>query len=242
VILRPVHPEPGSPITVGEPDARERLRALYRRAPDARGIRLNLIASVDGSVRGDDGTSESLSSRADRAVLGAIRAESDVVLVGAGTLRTEGYLLPRTARLAVLTTTGELGSARVGEVADAEKLLVVGPASARERAGQTLAAPHSFVELPPARDGRVNLAAALDELARLGAPRVVCEGGPSLAAALVDEGLVGELCLSTSPRLTGVGLAVLGAQQHPSIDLELASLLVDDAGGIYARWLLSPTG
>lgn len=239
MILRPVHPESGEPITVGEPDARDRLRALYRRAPGSSGIRVNLIASVDGNARGDDGTSETLSSRADRAVLGAIRAESDVVLVGAASLRSEGYLLPRTARLAAITASGDFAGSQVGEVVDPEKLVVIGPESARERTADTLLAPHRFVALAPHADGRVSLAEAVDALARLGAPKVVCEGGPSLAAALLDAGLVGEVCLSTSPRLTGAGLPVLGAAQHPSIPLELVHLLVDDQGGIYARWLVA---
>lgn len=238
MILRPLLPEPGEPIPVGEPGTRERLRRLYRRDPGAGGIRVNLIASIDGSARGDDGTSESLSSRADRSVLGAIRAESDVVLVGAATLRTEGYLMPRTARLAVLTSTGDLGAARVGEVTDAEKLLVLGPAGARERAASTLEAPHRFIELAADPGGRVDLAAALTALADAGAPRIVSEGGPALASALIRAGLVGELCLSTSPRLTGGGLPALGSTQHPAIGARLAGLLVDDAGGLYARWLL----
>ncbi|MGN6273309.1 MAG: dihydrofolate reductase family protein [Protaetiibacter sp.] len=244
MILRPVHPEPGEPIEVGAPGSRDRLRALYRRDAAAPGIRLNLVASIDGSARGDDGTSESLSSRADRAVLGAIRAESDVVLIGAATLRREGYLVPRTARLAVLTATGDLSSAELrateqASAADAEKLLVIGPPSARDRAAETLLTPHVFVPLAPDPSGRVRLGEALSALTEHGAPRIVSEGGPSLAAALVAEGLVGELCLSTSPRLTGGGLPVLGAQQHPSVGARLASLLLDDAGGLYARWVLS---
>src|SRR5690606_14521112 len=110
---------------------RARLRELYRRDAGARGIRVNLIASIDGSAQGDDGTSASLSSRADRAVLGAIRAESDVVLVGAATLRQEGYLVPRTARLAVLTVSGDLASAEPGGVADADQVPAPGPATRR---------------------------------------------------------------------------------------------------------------
>ncbi|AYF99152.1 dihydrofolate reductase family protein [Protaetiibacter intestinalis] len=240
MILTPVHPEPGEPITVGEPDTRERLRERYRRAPDAAGIRVNLVASVDGSARGDDGTSESLSSRADRAVLGAIRAESDVVLVGAASLRAEGYLLPRTARLAALTASGDFRGSQTGDADDPDRLWVLGPERARDRTAETLTAPHRFLALPETADGRVDLATALTALAEAGSPAIVCEGGPSLAAALVDAGLVGELCLSTSPRLTGGGLPVLGAAARPSVPLELASLLVDDAGGLYARWLLSP--
>ena len=239
MILTPVHPHPGSPLSVADPDTRDALRALYRREPDARGVRVNLIASVDGSVQGVDGTSESLSNRADRAILGAIRAESDVVLVGAATLRAEGYLLPRTARLAVVTGTGELGSARVGEVDDPAKVLVLGPESARERAAESLGAPHTFVALPAAEDGSVSLAQVVEALENIGAPRIVCEGGPSLVAALFDAGLVGELCLSTSPVLVGTRLPVVTAGEHAPVPLSLAGLLVDDAGGVYARWLPS---
>ncbi|PZQ91509.1 MAG: pyrimidine reductase [Leifsonia xyli] len=239
MILRQVHPHPGEPIAVGEPDTRERLRLLYRRAKGAPGIRVNLIASVDGSARGDDGTSETLSSRADRAVLGAIRAESDVVLVGAASLRAEGYLLPRTARLATLTASGDYRGARPGEVDDPEKLLVLGPETARARTAETLAAPHTFIALPADAAGRIDPAVALAALADAGAPRIVCEGGPALAGELLAAGLVGELCLSTSPRLTGGGLPVLGGRSHPSTPLELASLMIDDAGGLYARWLVS---
>lgn len=238
MILRPVHPVVGDPIPVGEPETRERLRALYRRSDGARGIRVNLIASVDGSARGDDGTSESLSSRADRAVLGAIRAESDVVLIGAASLRAEGYLLPRTARLAVVTASGDLRGASTGGATDAERLIVLGPAGARDRVAATLPAPHTFLDLPADAAGRVDLAAAVAAIAAAGSPRIVCEGGPSLAAELLAAGLVGELCLSTSPRLVGGGLPVLGGTPHPAVDLELAGLLVDDAGGLYARWLV----
>lgn len=236
MILRPVHPEVGDPVAVGEPGTRERLRALYRRDPGARGIRINLIASVDGGARGDDGTSESLSSRADRAVLGAIRAESDVVLVGAASMRAEGYLVPRTARLAALTASGDFRGAQPGEGVDPDRFLVLGPESARARTAETLGAPHRFLALPADASGRVRPADALDALRAAGAERIVCEGGPALAAELLAADVVGELCLSTSPRLTGGALPVLGGFAHPSLPVELVSLLIDDAGGLYARW------
>lgn len=238
MILRPLYPEPGDAIRIGAPDTRDRLRALYRRDPGAPGIRMNFIASIDGSARGDDGTSGSLSNPADRAVLGAIRAESDVVLLGAATLRAEGYLMPRTARLAVVTASGELGDANLGEVTDADRVIVLAPATVRERVAATLDAAHRFVALDADAQGGIRLADAIAALQALGAARIVSEGGPSLASALLDAGLVGELCLSTSPRLTGGSLPVLGSALRPSIDARLASLLVDDEGGLYARWLL----
>jgi riboflavin biosynthesis pyrimidine reductase len=115
---------------------------------------------------------------------------------------------------------------------------VLGPATARDRVASTLGAPHRFIPLAAGADGRPRLADAVAALAQHGAPRIVAEGGPSLAAALIAERLVGELCLSTSPRLTGGGLPVLGDAPHPAIPAQLAGLLIDDAGGLYARWLL----
>jgi riboflavin biosynthesis pyrimidine reductase len=119
-------------------------------------------------------------------------------------------------------------------------VIVIGPPGARDRAAETLDIPHVFVPLAPDSAGRVRLGDALSALADRGAPRIVSEGGPSLAAALIADGLVGELCLSTSPRLTGAGMPVLGTRQHPAVGARLAGLMLDDAGGLYARWELSP--
>jgi len=74
---------------------------------------VNLVVSLDGSAAGPDGTSSSLTMGSDRAVLGAIRAASDLVLVGAATLRSEPHLVPRSTRLAVLSRSGDLGEARL---------------------------------------------------------------------------------------------------------------------------------
>ena len=53
-------------------------------------VRANMVSSVDGSaVRA--GRSEGLSSEADKALFATLRGLADVVLVGAGTARTEGY-------------------------------------------------------------------------------------------------------------------------------------------------------
>ena len=100
MIVRRVLPEPGDAIEIGTDDARPRLDALYS-VDDPAFLRINLVADAAGSAAGSDGTSESLSSRADRAILGAIRRASDVVLVGAQSVRAEGYQLPRTVPLAV---------------------------------------------------------------------------------------------------------------------------------------------
>lgn len=53
-------------------------------------VRANFVASLDGAAS-LEGRSEPLSSPADKRVYRLLRALSDVILVGAGTVRVEGY-------------------------------------------------------------------------------------------------------------------------------------------------------
>ncbi|MGH3991829.1 MAG: dihydrofolate reductase family protein, partial [Pseudonocardiaceae bacterium] len=53
-------------------------------------VRANFVASLDGAAT-LDGRSEPLSSPADKRVFRLLRALADVILVGAGTVRVEGY-------------------------------------------------------------------------------------------------------------------------------------------------------
>jgi riboflavin biosynthesis pyrimidine reductase len=174
------------------PADRDELRRRYA-APAADWVRVNLVVSLDGSAAGPDGTSRSLTTGADRRVLGAIRAESDLVLVGAATLRAEPELVPRVTPLAVLSRSGDTGAARL-------------------------------------RPGDV----VLDRLPELRG-RIVCEGGPSVVAQLLDAGLVDEICLTTVPLVVGgVPLPPFGGAATCSF--ELHQLLVDDGGATYARF------
>src|SRR5215470_13520833 len=59
-------------------------------APPARWLRANMVASLDGAATAD-GRSGGLSGEADRQVFALLRAHADVILVGAGTARAEGY-------------------------------------------------------------------------------------------------------------------------------------------------------
>ncbi|WBU38517.1 dihydrofolate reductase family protein [Homoserinibacter sp. YIM 151385] len=217
--------------------SRDALREWYR--GEAAGVRIDLVQSLDGSAQGLDGTSETLSSGADRAVLGAIRAESDVVLIGARSFRAEGPLLPRRARLAVLTRSGELGGAAIppGGPASSAVVTVLAPATAEARVRATLEGVElDFAPLPEAGAAGVDLGAALDALRDRGLPRIVCEGGPSLAAALIDAGRVDELCLSTAAAITGTGVPALGAPGPRGA--RLRQLAADELGNLYTRWAL----
>lgn len=222
MILRPLVPT-GPEVDL---DDRAALLELYR-LPRADWLRLNFVTTVDGSAAGSDGTSESLTSRSDRRILGVIRELADVVLVGAGSVRAEGYQVPRRAPLAIATRSGDLGGHRVTDV---DRVVVLGPETARDRVAETLGA--EFIAVGGSvRD-------IVDALRSRGWTAIVCEGGPTLAAELLDARLADELCLTTSPVLGGRALPVL----HGAVErhrLQLAGLLSDEADMLFARWLIA---
>lgn len=201
-------------------------------------LRAGFVASADGAVS-VDGRSGGLSSPADKAVFRALRGVCDAVLVGAGTLRAEGYgpvvLQPaaaawrvahgREARVpvVVVSRTGDLGDGRVLQ----GPVLLAAPEGVRARSAQR---EHPEVERLPADP--VALVAALH--AR-GLTRLLCEGGPSLLTALLADDLVDEVCLTTSPQLVGPGPRVVGGLATPR-HLRLAALLHDDPGVLLGRW------
>ena len=214
------------------PEGRAWLEAVY--APDpANRVRLNMITSLTGSAVGTDGTSETLTNRVDRAILGIIRAASDVVLVGASSVRAEGYIAPRSAALAVVTASGRLDGHRLTSD-EGSRILLVCPAEragdvAAERDAQGIDAEIVAVPGGPDLDPR----AILDALAERGLPRVVCEGGPTLASRFVGADAIDELCVSVAP--------VVGPAPSPFIRVDSATpltlhgMLVDTAGFSYLR-------
>ena len=54
-------------------------------------VRAMMVTTLDGASAGPDGLSGSISSDVDKAVFDAVRRLADAVLVGAGTIRAEGY-------------------------------------------------------------------------------------------------------------------------------------------------------
>jgi riboflavin biosynthesis pyrimidine reductase len=239
VILTRIHPAPGAEVVdLDSPGSRDRLLELYR-PPSPTWLRLNLITSVSGSAGGSDGTSETLTNPADRRLLGVIRELSDVVLIGAESLRREGYLLPSRSRLAVVTGSGDLTGHRLDPGIEAGRMLVICPASAVDAVRASLDG--RAVEIVVVADvaGRLPIASVVDALHRRGHLSIVCEGGPRLAAQLVADALVDEVCLSTSPTIGGSSLPLLVGTESETRALELSQLLVDDSSGLYARWTVA---
>ena len=100
------------------------------------------------------------------------------------------------------------------------------------------------VELPTVEVCRVSTVVdVLQDLARRGARRVLCEGGPTLNSALFANGLVDEVFLTIAPKLVGGEdpLTIIEGPRLPStIHLELRSL-VELEGELFLRYAVTPS-
>jgi riboflavin biosynthesis pyrimidine reductase len=225
-------PEAGAPVDLDGQALRDWLAARYE-LPGVAWVRLNLVTALGGQTTGADGTSDGLTGGIDRTLLAVLRGTADVVLVGAGTLRSEQLRMPRTAMLAVATGGGDLDAASLPEpTADGRRALILCPSRVAEPLRARVGERAQVVEV--ARDPTTSPGTLIDALAMEGLPRVVCEGGAELAGRLVTAGVVDELDLTTSPVLAGGGpsLRALGGPWS------LAGLLRDGTDRLYARWRL----
>jgi riboflavin biosynthesis pyrimidine reductase len=251
--MRQVYPG-GSAVT----DAA--LAALYAypdlAAPPARWLRANMVASLDGAAT-VAGRSGGLSGEADEQVFAMLRALADVILVGAGTARAEGYGpvrpeseglrwawlrdgRPPSAPIAVVTRALDLdpGSPLLAGAPPHARTIVITTESAP---AQRRAAVGRAAEVIVAGEASVDLATALDALAERGHQRISCEGGPHLLAQLTAAGLLDELCLTVSPVLAGPGASriVTGGLPMPgggTRPFTLAHVLADE-GYLLCRYV-----
>lgn len=198
-------------------------------------LRANMVASADGAAVGDDGLSGGLSSPADRAVFRALRSLADVVLVGAGTVRAEGY---RPARVPVAVVSGRLDvdlAAPLFTAPTHRTVLLTKDDAPADRLAQARA----VADVVACGEHRVDPARAVAALVERGHRRLLCEGGPHLLGQVAAAGRLDELCLTLSPLLvSGPAPRVLvGPPVLPPARLRLAHLL-EDEGVLFARYLV----
>lgn len=204
---------------------RDWLAERYRREPGPY-VRVNMVTTLTGAAAGADGTSESITSPTDRSILGIIRGDADVVVVGAASVRAEGYVVPRSAALAIVSRTGRLDGHRL-DAADADRVVVVIPASVD-------AEPPPNVGVVRAGGGPdLSPAEIIAALRARGWTRIVCEGGPTLVSQFAVAGVVDEFCLTVAPRITPVARSLMTVAD--GIDTSVAGALMDEAGFSYLR-------
>ena len=236
----------------------EDLRRL-RRAPDLgpgrMWTRMVFISSADGSAA-LEGRSGGLGSPADARQFALAREDADVILVGAGTVRAEGYegplLAPAACRrraaegraphppVAVVSGSADLdpGSAFFAQ-APVRPLVVTTDRAAREHP-RRVAALAEAANVVTAGEEAVEGPALLAALAARGMRVVHGEGGPALFGSLAAADLVDELVLSIAPVLAGgSGPRVLAAPHDDGAlptRLHLVEVLHEDSM-LFARYV-----
>nr|WP_221199795.1 dihydrofolate reductase family protein [Nocardioides soli] len=179
-------------------DDLDELYAVPADRTDGPWLRVNMITTLDGAATGDSGRSGSINNAVDQQVFDRLRALADVIVVGAGTARVEGYG-PADRPIVVISRSGEVPEGLRG-------------------------APPGSVLVEPLGDA----AAFKRGLADRGWSNILCEGGPSLLRDLLAAGVVDELCTTIVPRVIGGEHPRIVAGPPVDVPLRLHTLLEQD--------------
>lgn len=207
----------------------DELRRLYAYPESTRPwVRTNFVSTLDGAASSQDGTSGALGGDIDTHVFGILRSLADVVVVGAGTARAEGYgrsSLP----IAVVSLSLDIPEALLSP---GQLVITVADAPAAE-----LAKLREVVDVIAVGEQQIDWLAALHELQERGLRRILCEGGPSLHGDLVTLDLVDEVCLTVAPVLSAGPAPRIahGAAAHDRA-MRLGHVL-DIDGVVLTRWV-----
>ncbi|MFD1212378.1 pyrimidine reductase family protein [Arthrobacter sp. GCM10027362] len=204
-------------------------------------VRFNFVSSLDGAAT-HEGRAGGLGDAVDQHVFTLLRRQADVILVGAGTVRAEGYagsLLAEADRRwrsdrglpahpAVAVVSGSLNldpDSGFFAQAPVRPLLL---ASAGADAGRRRA----LAEVADLVDTGTEPARMVAALAERGHHSIHSEGGPVLFGAFQAAGLVDELCLTLSPVLAGgTGKRIAdGVPEHALQNMQLVHIL--ESGGM----------
>ncbi len=181
-------------------------------------VMLKLAVSADGKAGLAGRKPAAITGEVARTRVHQMRAETDAILVGIGTvLSDDPHLTCRLpgmiecspvrvvldAKLRVPLATSIIGTAR-----DTPTWLFTTPSSSA-MAGDILKAKGVEVFRVEGKDGRLDLAAVLQALGGRGITRLMVEGGPTVAAAFIEAGLVDEAALFRSPKALGKGIEAL---------------------------------
>jgi len=210
-------------------------------------VRCNMVTSLDGAATGADGRSGSINNDADHVVFEVLRGLSHVVVVGAGTIRAEGYPplsvadplvqlrrdrgLPDALPLVAVSNRGHVPPTLSG-CRDGRVLMAVPASAAGLRSAQRDLGDENVLVCG---DDVVDLVALVDALHRRGWGHVLTEGGPNLLGSFLASGRLDELCFTIAPQVVG--------GEHPRpvgpggtpADLELEVLVEQDAT-LMGRW------
>jgi len=239
-------------VGIGAEAARRAHAGHIRRMRDRRpNVMLKLAVSADGKAGLAGRRPVAITGEPARARVHLMRAMSDAVLTGIGTVLADDPLL--TCRLpgmaerspvrVVLDSNLRLAleTRLVATARETPLWIVTGEPAAVERE-QALRAAGAQVLRVPATDGRLDLAAVLARLAERDITRLMVEAGPILAAAMLRADLVDEAALLRSGKAIGAdgidaleGLSLAALTQSPRLELISTEIAGEDTIDFLAR-------
>jgi len=247
-------------VEVREGPGAERSRILNRRwlhwhTYHRPWVTLKAAVSLDGRVATREGDSKWITGEAARKRSLELREEHDAILVGVETILADDPRLTRRLglnpvsgwRRVVLDSKLRTPSVAVVVRHQPETTLIAHTVEARSEDRRRLReAGVELVELRAGDDGRVDLEAVLDHLARREVAALLVEGGPTVHGSFNDAELVDEMALFLAPfvigggapaAVAGRGIATLDAAQRLRFeaidrhgdDLEIRAVRPEDA-------------
>ncbi|NMM86315.1 hypothetical protein B2J88_18430 [Rhodococcus sp. SRB_17] len=237
-------------FTPEDPDG---LRALYAYPENLTHpwLRVNFVSSIDGAVS-VSGVSGGLGTPADKTVFGILRELCDVVVVGAGTARSENYggavmsddaqerrvdagLAPVPPILIVSARASVDPDSRLFRDTTVPPILLVGRDADPVAVANLRAAGADIHRSDNPAVRSIDIEKAVSQL---NLPRILCEGGPSLFGQLIADDAVDELCITTSPQLVGGAAGRIATSPHAlPTPMTPAHILTDADGTILSRWV-----
>ncbi len=216
-------------VGVGAETARRDLAGYLKRVQENRPfIRLKLAVSKNHKIAGEGGKQIWLTGPEVKAQVHMMRARHDAIIVGVGTVladdpdltcRLPGLKKFSPVRVVVDSKSGIEPVSNLCRTAHKIPLWVLTTGDAPEVKTSALAALGVEVICCQATpSGRVDLPAAMGELAKRGITRLLVEGGARLAASLLEAGLVDAADIFFSPNeIDAAGIDALYGKELSSI-------------------------
>jgi len=205
-------------------------------------VGVNMAMSADGKVSTYRRETFSLGSAWDRRLMDVLRARADAVVIGASTLRLDGWAIrvrdpeirkrragrrgrPHPLNVVVSTDAKLPAKCEFFTHPDTEKLVV----TTRRAPPGRVARLRKIAEVVVLPGKMIRPADVLDLLSARGARRVLVEGGGTLNYSFFEAGLVDEIYITVTPRILGGAKAPTpvdgrGFLKNTQVRLRLATL------------------
>lgn len=173
---------------------------------------LKCAATLDGRLATRKGDAKWITGPRSRRFVHRIRHEVDAIMVGAGTVKADDPSL--TTRLEnkvgrnpsrIIIDTGLNISERakvLRPVADSDIILVTGPGAPAKKIKRLAEGGVTILEMP-LKDGRIDLAALMKRLGKLGITSLLVEGGGDVLASTLRHGIADKIYFFYAPKILG---------------------------------------